>query len=260
MVINEQVNILIVDDNPGNLLVLEGLLETLDCNIITAVSGNDALGLMLEYDFALVLLDVQMPEMDGFEATAEIRKREQVTGAHLPIVAMTAHAMKGDRERCLAAGMDAYVTKPIRFKELFATIESFIAPLANGDARAPMEIAVPESAPVFDLAAALERTEGDRELLIELTKLFESERPRLAGEIRDAVARRDARALESAAHALKGSLANLAAIAASNAAQELENIGRSGDLEPADSACAALEKELDRLYPKLQKLAAEVIS
>jgi len=117
----EKANILIVDDRPENLLALESLLESPSLNIIKANSGNEALGLVLEHDFALILLDVQMPEMDGFEATHVIRGGER--SARVPIIAMTANAMQGDRERCLAAGMDDYLSKPISVEALAGALE-----------------------------------------------------------------------------------------------------------------------------------------
>ena len=115
----EQVDVLLVDDRAENLLALEAILEPLGQRLVRAQSGEDALRCLLEREFAVILLDVQMPGMDGFEATAAIRAMEKRTGVHLPIIALTAHAMKGDRERCLQASMDAYVAKPIQLAELW---------------------------------------------------------------------------------------------------------------------------------------------
>ena len=117
--------ILIVDDKIENLIALETVLEDLeDIEFVRALSGMEALEQLLKHEFALILIDVQMPEMDGFEATAEIREKEKETGGHIPIIAMTAHAMKGDRERCLEAGMDEYVSKPIRPQTVVDAIET----------------------------------------------------------------------------------------------------------------------------------------
>lgn len=120
-----KVNILLVDDTPSNLVVLQATLAGLGENLVCARSGLEALRRLLEEDYALILMDVQMPGMDGFEATLSIRERERASGAHLPIVAMTAHAMKGDRERCLAAGMDDYVTKPFDAASLRRVLDRF---------------------------------------------------------------------------------------------------------------------------------------
>ena len=114
--------ILLVDDTPNNLLVLRALLDDLGHDLVTAGSGPEALRLLFDTDFALVLMDVQMPGMDGFEATARLREVQAEVGHRTPVLALTAHAMKGDRERCLAAGMDGYVTKPIQPAELLSAV------------------------------------------------------------------------------------------------------------------------------------------
>ena len=116
--------VLVVEDNPVNQHLAVRLVEKKGHSVTAVGSGRGALEILERELFDVVLMDVQMPEMDGFEATGAIRKKEQGTGSHLPIIAMTAHAMRGDRERCLTAGMDAYVTKPVNVKKLFAAIES----------------------------------------------------------------------------------------------------------------------------------------
>jgi len=118
--------ILVVEDNPVNQVLARRLLTKRGHAVTTAANGLEALVALEREPFDLILMDVQMPEMDGFEATSEIRGREQTTGRHLPIIAMTAHAMKGDEEQCLRAGMDGYITKPIRPEELFRIIEQFL--------------------------------------------------------------------------------------------------------------------------------------
>ena len=118
--------ILLVEDNAVNLALALRLLQKRGFQVTTAGNGREALATLEKEHFELVLMDVQMPEMDGFEATAFIRERERSSGRHIPIIAMTAHALKGDEERCLSAGMDAYTTKPIRPNELFATIEKIL--------------------------------------------------------------------------------------------------------------------------------------
>ena len=158
--------------------------------------------------FDAVLMDVQMPEMDGFEATAAIRARESATGAHTPIVAMTAHALKGDRERCLDAGMDAYVSKPLRPRELFEVLAS-VVPTAGDAGGTPAE---PEPSPdSFDIAVAMERVDGDLELMKELAGLFLGECPQRMAEVRQAIDRKDGPGLQRAAHYLKGSVGNFGA-------------------------------------------------
>jgi CheY-like chemotaxis protein len=120
--------ILLAEDNAVNQKLASRLLEKRGYTVVVTSNGREAVEALERESFDLVMMDVQMPEVDGFEATALIRERENGTGTHLPIVAMTAHAMTGDRERCLAAGMDSYVSKPIQSKELFEAIEKLIVP------------------------------------------------------------------------------------------------------------------------------------
>jgi two-component system, sensor histidine kinase and response regulator len=209
-------------------------------------------------------MDVQMPEMDGFEATAAIRAREQERGAHVPIVAMTAHAMKGDRERCIEAGMDGYVAKPLQPQELFDAIESVTRdqrpatneqrPTTDGE----LEPAVAEArASAIDEAALLHRVGGDRELLRELVALFLESYPRQLTELREAATRGDGAAVERGAHAMKGSVGNFSAQAAFQLALRLEEMGRSGDLTGAAALVGNLEEELERLRSALAVLGRE---
>jgi CheY-like chemotaxis protein len=201
-------------------------------------------------------MDVQMPEMDGFEATAAIRQKEEASGLHLPIIAMTAHAMKGDRERCLAAGMDGYVSKPIQAQKLFEVIEALRPRPAEAVAGAPAEESGVE---VWDRAATLARIEGDAELLAEMVRLFLEDGPKLVASICEAVSRRDAKALEQAAHTLKGSVSNFSAPSAFEAAQRLEMMGRQSDLNHAAEACSALKTEMERLKSALSVFREEVV-
>ena len=206
--------------------------------------------------FDAVLMDVQMPEMDGFAATAAIRAREAGTGAHTPIIAMTAHALKGDRERCLAAGMDGYVTKPLRPQELFEALEGL--PVASvAGAAAAGSTAEPA---VFDRDAALERMDGDVDLMKELVGLFLDECPQRMAEIREALTRRDATKLRQAAHTLKGSVGNFAAREALEGARRLETIAQEQDWEHAEEAWAALEAAIDRLKPAMAEVCQATAS
>jgi len=176
-----------------------------------------------------VLMDVQMPELDGLETTAAIREHERGTGHRVPIVAVTAHAMKGDAERCLAAGMDAYLAKPLQPSELVATI----ARLTPGA--------------TLDKARLLERVGGDRRALAGIARIFLADAPRRLAEIRRAVATADARALRAAAHTLKGAAANFAAAGVTDAALELQQIGDAGEMSEAKAALERLEVELAAL-------------
>jgi len=226
-------------------------LEKRGHTVIVANNGKEALGLLESKPFDLVLMDVQMPEMGGFEATAAIRKKEKGTKTHLPIIAMTAHAMKGDRERCLHAGMDGYVPKPINARELFQAIDRAMGVQSSLDRPAPGQ---PRPDAAFDRAAALARVGDDLDLLLEMSKLFLDLCPGLMKDVATAIEAGDAPALRSAAHALKGSVGNFSAAGAFGAAQRLETLGEQGDLEPAGEACATLQQEIDRLCHALSTL------
>jgi PAS domain S-box-containing protein len=232
--------ILLAEDNPFNRKLAVGLLEKQGHTVAVASNGHEVLGLLQDQTFDLVLMDVQMPDMDGLEATLAIRRREQASGGHIPIIAMTAYAMKGDRERCLAVGMDGYVAKPIRPQELIDAIDGVL----------PLETDPPPEGttePVVDWQAALEFVGGDQELLQSVIGVFLQEYPTWLEEVRHAVARGDARLLQGAAHKLKGSMMHLGARAACDPALRLEMMGRQGNLSAAASTCAALEAEMERL-------------
>jgi len=246
--------ILLAEDNEVNQKVAARMLEKRGHTVVVARNGREALEALQRDAFDLVLMDVQMPEMDGFEAAAAIREQEKTTGKHLPIVAMTAHAMEGDRERCLAAGMDGYVPKPVRAGDLFAAIEQLL--------HAARELEVPpleqaETEKVLDMAALMDRVEGDKQLLREILLEYFKSRPRMMSEIERAIGHGDGKMLERAAHALKGAVGTLGAKVAFDAALRLETIGRGGDLREAEGACGALKEELARLQKALAALGTE---
>jgi two-component system, sensor histidine kinase and response regulator len=240
-----RLQILLVEDNAVNQLLALRLLEKQGHTVTIAINGKKALEALQTESYDLVLMDIQMPEMNGWEATQAIREYEKTTGEHIPIVAMTAHAMKGDQERCTAAGMDDYLTKPILVPELLAVVDQ----IANRKA-----VSQPKG-PRIDFAAALDRLEGDRELLGELAQMFRKECPRAIEEILAAIAAPDAKTLERHAHSLRGSSANLGACAVSLAAGALEDCARSGNLERADDLFQTLEQELSHLLSELETIS-----
>ncbi len=252
------VRVLLAEDNAVNRQLAVRLLENYGYNVVVTTNGREAIEALEKHPVDVALMDVQMPEMDGFEATTAIRKREKSTGAHLRIIAMTAHAMKGDQERCLAAGMDDYISKPVQTKELLAVIARQLAPQENQAHAAESAADKPAFAEIFNSAAALVRVEGDRKILAEMAKVLESESPRLLQQLRSAVAQADTNVLERAAHTLKGALGSLAATAAFNVAQELETAARQNDFARAQSLAEALERELGRLRPALERFSVEV--
>ncbi|MGO8791375.1 MAG: response regulator [Terriglobia bacterium] len=242
--------ILLAEDNIVNQHLAVHLLENRGHHVTVANNGREALELAAKRPFDLALVDVQMPEMDGLQLTSAIREKERDSQTHLPIIAMTAYAMKGDRERCLAAGMDAYVAKPINASQLFETIEGVWS--AELKLHPAAESGVGQE--VLDEATLLSRFEGEPELLKDVVRLFLEDCPKLFDDIRGAVERSDAPGIERAAHKLKGSVANFAAPTVYDAALRLEVMGRDGNLEQAAAALGQLESALEELKPVLVSL------
>jgi two-component system sensor histidine kinase/response regulator len=234
--------ILLVEDNRINQRVALRILEKDGHHVTIAEDGKQALLAIEQNTFDLALMDVQMPEMDGFETTTEIRAREQGTGRHLPIIAMTARAINGDRERCLASGMDDYVSKPVALRELHRVLQAVRA-------RSTASLA-------FDEAAALARVDGDAGFLRELVSLLAEDAPKLLAQIGDAVAAEDPVGVEKTAHKLKGSLIPFCSSDAFEAGNTLEQIGRSGRLDGANQKYHELEDHLNRLLAKLAEFVA----
>jgi two-component system, sensor histidine kinase and response regulator len=246
--------ILIAEDNAVNRQLAVRMLERQSHTLTAVETGEAALAALAQQIYDLVLMDVQMPEMDGFKATAAIRAQERVHGGHIPIIAMTAHAMPGDQERCLAVGMDGYVTKPIQMQELLDTIETVLTPAAEAIIQPP---GAPQADVPYDRAALLATVEGDVELLEELVRLFLMDYPHRTAELQEALDAKDTIRLARVAHTLKGAVGSLAAHAACAAAQRLEQLAWAGDLALAPAAYATLEGEMARLIPVLTFLAKE---
>ena len=239
-------NILLAEDSLVNQKLATLLLKEHGHQVTVANNGREALARIETEQFDLILMDVQMPEMDGLEATEKIRVWERHTASHVPIIAMTAHALKGDRERCLAAGMDAYVAKPIRAEELFQTIASICSSSRPGPAAAPVASETP-----LNWQRAVEATDGSPEVLRGLVDVALEETPKLLAAVREAVAHADPAGLRHAAHTLKGSIRYFGADRAFDAAVRLERMGLDGLLEGAQEALADLEPEIARLLAAL---------
>jgi CheY-like chemotaxis protein len=251
--------ILVVEDNEFNQELAAGLLKKWGHLATLAGNGHAALTAWEREPFDLILMDVQMPDMDGFAATEAIRAKEAATNIHVPIIALTAHAMKGDRERCLAAGMDAYVSKPIRAAELSEAIAGLLSSVVEGTkgTTAASGVSNDPGSAVFDLDTALDGVEGDRELLRKMVQWFLSHCPKLLGELRDSVLRGDGVALERAAHRLKASVGSFGAQRAYQAAQRLEDLGAAGDVTGSQQAYPELEEAVRRLQGALVDLARQ---
>ena len=226
--------VLVAEDNAVNQEVARRLLERAGHRAEIAANGREVLALLERERFDLVLMDVQMPELDGLETTAAIREKERRSGGHLPIVAVTAHAMRGDAERCREAGMDAYLAKPLQPRALADAIAGVLGS-ALGSGR---------HAGVLDLSRLLERVGGDRKALAELVRIFRDDSAKQIERIRRACREGDAAALRTAAHALKGAVANFAAPAATGTADRLQKMGEARQLEAAGAELARLEREV----------------
>jgi two-component system, sensor histidine kinase and response regulator len=252
-----RLKILLAEDNAVNRALATALLEKRGHTVVATENGREALAALQRESFDLILMDVQMPVMDGLEAISAIRKKEQSTRAHLPIIALTAHAMKGDRERCLSAGADEYVAKPIRMSELLAAMNRVRMGKASPGPAAPPAVAAVASNNLA-MAAALERVEGDRELFDELARLFADECPEDMRGIRQALEAGNSRAIEMLAHKIKGAALSLGAPQVSEAAFDLEKQARAGELGNAGQLVENLARQLDLLLPALESFCRQV--
>jgi PAS domain S-box-containing protein len=290
-----RLRVLVAEDNAVNARVVRHFLEKVGAQVTVAETGRAALDQALSGDFHLLFLDVQMPELTGIEVCRSIRAHEKVTGGHRPIVMLTAQAMKGDREECLAAGADEYVTKPITRRTLFSAIARLMDQGAFGHAsiqqlpvatltgegssgnlvaaeRVPEQkaieiepLALPSlpgdqlsvSTGVLDRVELLARVDGDRALLAEIVRIFIEERPPLLGSMEDALRDGDAQELARAAHKAKGVFGNLSAPLAQQAAAELELLARHGELALATDVYLRLRAQVERLEAELLALTQD---
>ncbi len=253
-----RLNILLCEDNAVNQKLAVRLLERAGHRVTLAGTGLEAITAWENAgraQFDLVLMDIQMPEMDGMEATAAIRALEKKSGGHVPILAMTAHAMRGDREKYLASGMDGYISKPIQPKALFGEIDRCLGSQKGSDAMAGNSV---ETSEQVDLVSLLERVEGDKELLTEMVQLFLEDAPNLLNAMRDALQRGDMEVLERSAHSLKGAASNLSAKPAAAAALKLEKDAKNNNAESAKESLAGVEQAMKILAPALSALCQGV--
>ena len=264
--------ILVAEDNVVNQRLAVSLLERRGHSVTVARNGRQAVEATARERFDVVLMDVQMPEMNGLEATETIRARESASGTRVPIIAMTAHTMAGDRERCLASGMDGYVGKPVQPALLFEAIRLLMAvanaePARTGSPGAPNGGASVDAdaalgadgggEPVLDRALLARNTGGDAQLLAELVELFLREGPRLVAEARAALAAGDATGVAAAAHTLKGAAGSLGGLRVSSAALALEVMIRSGARDGLSTGIERLEREATDLGAALARAGAD---
>jgi two-component system, sensor histidine kinase and response regulator len=246
----KRLRVLVAEDNPVNRKLVTKLLQKRGHQIDAVENGRAAVDTILASPpgaFDAVLMDVQMPEMGGFEATEAIREHEARTGSHVPIVALTAHAMAGDRERCLAGGMDGYLSKPIEVNDLIATVER----LGSGEVSQAGHSVRPKALSLFDERTALSHTGGDRRLLKQIIKLFRADCPASLKRIDRALRGRESEALRMAAHAIKGAIATVGSSAGRDAAAQLEMQARSNNWLEAERARDELRnivRQLDEAF------------
>jgi two-component system, sensor histidine kinase and response regulator len=257
--LNRRLHVLLADDNPTNQKLVELVLDQHGHRVTTVGNGREAVAASAEQPFDLVLMDVQMPEMSGLEATEAIRARERATGVHTPIIAMTAHAMAGDRERCLEAGMDAYLSKPLRPDDLIAAIDGLFTPDAEVPTHPPAAAARGTTTiSSVDEAQLLDDFGHNARLLAEVIGVFLANVPKHLEMIHAARESRDAGALAAAAHALKGSVGMFSRGVVYEATRALERSAKAGDPDAfdarqndVDSALRALSLELEAVQNRV---------
>jgi PAS domain S-box-containing protein len=251
--------ILVAEDTPFNQTFILRLLEKNGHQPILVENGRQALEAFNPDTFDVVLMDVQMPELDGFEATREIRKLEAGSGSHMPIIAMTAYATEGDRERCLEAGMDDYVSKPISASKLFQAIEALVPAEAEEQASPSGGSAADGHQFVSLNAEGLIRSfENDQDLFQELVEIFLNDFPQMLSALRDSLESDDPKTFKRTAHSLKGMLRNFQAESAAETAFELEQIGERGKLDGADQIVDSLTGQLEEVSRKLKQVVKKI--
>jgi signal transduction histidine kinase/DNA-binding LacI/PurR family transcriptional regulator/ActR/RegA family two-component response regulator/HPt (histidine-containing phosphotransfer) domain-containing protein len=277
--VRRRLSLLLGEDQAINQEVAVGLLELRGHQVHVASSGRQVLEALERESFDLVLMDLQMPEVDGWVATERIRRREAGTGAHLPIVALTAHAMKGIRERCLAAGMDGYVAKPIQSDELYRVIEALAGrtginseeslgdPTVTAPAESGLGAVEPDSdtgsdpqaglhvVSEFDVVAVLPMLGGSQKLLIEVIELFYLEYPLSLESMRQAVQSGQGEALAQAAHGMKAALATLGLKRALELTVKLEEMGKSDTMDGGTKRCDELEQQIEASKAAMQAVS-----
>ncbi|MCB2155531.1 PAS domain S-box protein [bacterium] len=251
----DNVRVLLVDDNPVNQKVAARMLEKAGYRCDTAANGLEAVDALENIAYHIVLMDSQMPEMDGFEATAEIRRRE-AGQRHTPIIAMTAEAMKGDRERCLDAGMDDYLSKPIQQDTLFATIEKYLP--EQESALIAKEEAPPAHETSREVVAIQTTADGDHEFEVELIDLFLESAQRLVDQIRDAMRTEKASTLLRAAHSLRGAAGNVGAAELARLLDQLETNVSNGRWKQATESEESARREFEAVKDGLHSYRREI--
>ena len=242
--------VLAVDDIRFNLIAVRELLGDCGHSVVTIGSAPEALELLKTDSFDVVLMDVQMPDMDGFQATSAIRATEKEEGSRTPIIGLTAHATEEDRERCRQAGMDGYVPKPIQIDDLLRVMGQVVFGSAAAAVVADRKKSRDED-DCFDRQTALDQLDGNEALLKRLVALFFADYPGYLAEIREAIEAGDPHKLGEAAHGLKGPVSTIALTRALELVVDLQDRGRQGNLDGADEVYQDLEQEIKQAEPRL---------
>jgi CheY-like chemotaxis protein len=258
-----RLKILVAEDNKVNQVMIKKLLIKHGHDVTLVDDGPSAILHQEKSQFDLILMDIQMPLMDGDKATRIIRDKEEISGGHIPIIALTAHAMVGDREKYIESGMDGYVSKPIDAAELFKTMKEIYEKFSP-DGRDELVEEMPNrmvheiedgnrEGRIFDKQAALERFDGDEDLLNEITAVFLDDYAKQLDEIADAVDKGDAELIDRTAHRLKGAVGNIGAQAVVDLALELEKMGRKGELDGIEDKYRQLKNKVNQLVQELRQ-------
>ncbi len=241
---SNELRILLAEDNLVNQKLAIGILTKLGHHVTLANNGKEALQQIEKSTFDLVLMDVQMPVIDGLAATRELRRRECSTQTHLPVVALTAHAMRGDRERCFEAGMDNYLTKPIRLQDMADKLAELFTDSTSQAKDNHSNKATPQPNAIIHWPEALANVGNDEELLHDLIELFLSETPGLVKDVVAAASPNGSKSLAAATHSLKGSMAFLNPKSALDCAEKVEQLAASGDMDAATSLLSELQQHV----------------
>ena len=250
--------ILVVEDNDINQIVAREMLEKAGFVVSLADNGLDAIAMALEHEYDLIFMDIQMPGMDGLTAAKEMRRHERLL--RVPIIAMTAHAMVGDREKSLAAGMNGHVTKPIESEKVFSAIAKWLTPAgaeatpntpdkASSDGESALQESIvselPSSLPGIDVASGIARVANNKNLYLKLLRHVANDAPSNKEKLNAAIMEGNATQIREIAHSLKGAAGNLSIIDVQKAAEDLEMAAKAEDFAAIGSSLDALEKALD---------------
>jgi len=247
--------ILLAEDSTVNQKLVRGLLARQGHVVTVANNGHEALAALERHSFDLLLLDIQMPHMDGLQVATEWRRRESQAGGHMPIIAMTAHAMAGDRDACLAAGMDAYVSKPIRARVLLETIAAVVSVPAPAPAPEPQLPADAAVAGTVDWAVAKAAVHGDEQLLGDVCRALLEESPRLLAALRQSIAAGSAESLRRAAHTLKSAVGYFGAQEAFDLAYQIERQALTAECQVSAATLTELEQCIERVLAEVARYA-----